>query len=62
MISCVPKHLPYATVKLASEALCHQWAADDIIVFNEDDQTVTISPEVQDDIEQYTRFVSDSMI
>lgn len=53
LLSCPPNHLPYATVKHAAEELCSKWPPHDIIVFNEDDQEVTISEKVHMDIEQH---------
>lgn len=52
-ILCPPQHLPFATVKFTAEKLCSNWPLDDIVVFNEDDQILTMSDSVQLDIERY---------
>ncbi|MBN1756689.1 MAG: hypothetical protein JW863_00125 [Chitinispirillaceae bacterium] len=52
-LACPPLALPYATVKFAAEQLVEELPADDIIVFNEDDQVLTISEIIVEDICRY---------
>jgi hypothetical protein len=51
-IDCLPRHLPYATVKFAAQRLSQAWSGADIVVFNEDDQPLYLSDNVRKDIER----------